>query len=1078
MPGVVTSRRDWRDLWEALLLEEWQAILNEYLPDNKWHIKGSHIVGCCPFHNDSTPSFNISPEKGFAYCFGCQKYINNPLALLSAAGKKPIYHVLRDLKNTYHLTFTDADVKNINKTEENNRIKAALYTVCNKALCDAIANPADYAAPLIEWLKLRKVPLDVLFACPVGILPPREVMHAYLEKQGNADLYEQVFNYLEACYAVTPQHKKYEGWMMFFYFINPTTIGGIKLREPTQHTKSFHFIDDPMQPEQGMFGLNMFPEVRVDFENRFVHVVEGEFDALALITRQLATGDNDIFTVASGGSMVDTLDFLVKDIGFKGIRLIPDNDLGGERRVKNWLKSNQSPIEVFVWPAVAAKDPDALITQDASSIEIFRKQENYKKALNWVQDYYEKKVSTYPPEETGKRIEQAIECGTWLTNQIDKDVFIAWLSEKHNLPSGSFEKLIRQTSEENEFLHQLEHLLKKTYMFLSADSTDKGHVEIRAWSKRRRQLVNLIRGMRGLRASLELDTGKFDDFVEQEIGIPEYIKTTTRKGQSVNRPSSYIMAELMTHAENALANIAYQLPSSSHFETVGQGVHYLKNGENYEVYVINGNKFFRGKLTEEGGVDYVEFDAPFNDTYIFKASNTPWSNYIKRLEDLQPNGINAAELYKKIHRIVSTLWKFKNHDLDAMFLTGLIMYFPVASIFKHMVFTDITGPTHSGKSSFMQLVSGSSEMQYKLCEATVLLENYSSAGVRQFMANNRLCLLLDEFEDRDSGLTTDPKTRAVREILELVRSGASGASFVRGTAGGEAVTGKINFPLLVGGIYTMQQVQDVNRFVHIETKQIKGWKFPLAAVREMYTLEELQDLQRQVTLCFLPRLGELAVCYEELRNEFLDKKNLAPEVMDRQLRNYLPVAAILKYIKEDYKEFVKEFSREKAKQLEALGGTVQFYEQIWSTILAVPHAFRLPSGDLTTGSIISMLAMGNGNAINAIDIGVYYIMSKNWLVINWNQIVDGLLNGSTLFKGYKNAKKLQALANEHEAVIPIDTILPTLIEELQRISKFALSPKDLSVLDLNKVLPQLWQHSETASPFDFVAEEKEGKIDV
>jgi len=45
------------------------AVIGEYVPLRR---RGSNYVGLCPFHNEKTPSFTVSPDKQMYYCFGCQ----------------------------------------------------------------------------------------------------------------------------------------------------------------------------------------------------------------------------------------------------------------------------------------------------------------------------------------------------------------------------------------------------------------------------------------------------------------------------------------------------------------------------------------------------------------------------------------------------------------------------------------------------------------------------------------------------------------------------------------------------------------------------------------------------------------------------------------------------------------------------------------------------------------------------------------------------------------------------------------------------------------------------------------------
>ena len=61
------KQEDIQSIIETARIEE---VVGDYVNLKK---RGINLLGLCPFHNEKTPSFTVSPVKGIYKCFGCGK---------------------------------------------------------------------------------------------------------------------------------------------------------------------------------------------------------------------------------------------------------------------------------------------------------------------------------------------------------------------------------------------------------------------------------------------------------------------------------------------------------------------------------------------------------------------------------------------------------------------------------------------------------------------------------------------------------------------------------------------------------------------------------------------------------------------------------------------------------------------------------------------------------------------------------------------------------------------------------------------------------------------------------------------
>jgi len=88
--------------------------------------RGTNYIGLCPFHNEKTPSFTVSPVKGIFKCFGCGK-AGNTVNFLMEHEHYTYPEALRFLAKRYHIEIAEEE-QTPEKIQEQNE-KETLFLI-------------------------------------------------------------------------------------------------------------------------------------------------------------------------------------------------------------------------------------------------------------------------------------------------------------------------------------------------------------------------------------------------------------------------------------------------------------------------------------------------------------------------------------------------------------------------------------------------------------------------------------------------------------------------------------------------------------------------------------------------------------------------------------------------------------------------------------------------------------------------------------------------------------------------------------------------------------------------------------
>lgn len=98
--------------------------------------RGVNMIGLCPFHDEKTPSFTVSPAKNIYKCFGCGKG-GNPVNFVMEHESLSYPEAIRYLANKYNITLEETEVTEEYREEQ--QLIDSLYLI-NEYACDHFEN--------------------------------------------------------------------------------------------------------------------------------------------------------------------------------------------------------------------------------------------------------------------------------------------------------------------------------------------------------------------------------------------------------------------------------------------------------------------------------------------------------------------------------------------------------------------------------------------------------------------------------------------------------------------------------------------------------------------------------------------------------------------------------------------------------------------------------------------------------------------------------------------------------------------------------------------------------------------------
>jgi len=132
---------------------------------------GVNYKGLCPFHDDTTPSFIVSPSKNICHCFACGKG-GTPVGFIMEHEQMTYPEALRWLAKKYNIEIQERELTNEEKQQESDRESMFIVNEwAKKYFQDILKNDDDGRAIGMQYFRSRGIRDDIIEKFQLGYAP-------------------------------------------------------------------------------------------------------------------------------------------------------------------------------------------------------------------------------------------------------------------------------------------------------------------------------------------------------------------------------------------------------------------------------------------------------------------------------------------------------------------------------------------------------------------------------------------------------------------------------------------------------------------------------------------------------------------------------------------------------------------------------------------------------------------------------------------------------------------------------------------------------------------------------------------